>query len=208
MQISIGPAHISSNVNSSNVNFNLENNGQPISLSNSNVNINNGAQSPNMSPFANIQSSANLAAHAAVNAAIRLHHINANLNSSMYQQQQHQHFNSMTHLNNLMSQHQQQHQQQQQIQSGQPIIHIPSIISYPLNGREQNMFNPRVRIPRIQFLDRSLEVIEFSYTMFDIVMIFECILYYSGRKSQKIKTKYYCCKQHSEKGSFSIIQKV
>jgi hypothetical protein len=88
-----------------------------------------------------------------------LHHINANQNPPVYSnaQQNQQTINSLARFNNLLTQH--HHQQQLQQQLTQSLLNnMQSIVSYPLNGREQISFNPRVRIPRIHFLDRSLEV--------------------------------------------------
>lgn len=55
-----------------------------------------------------------------------------------------------------------------QIHSAHPhsFIHIPSIVSYPLNLRDQMYLNHRLRLPRIQFLDIGLEVHFYFYLIF------------------------------------------
>ena len=140
----------------------LENNGTSISLSNNQVinsnhnqimnNMSNSILShgQNLISFSNAplsMSNTNINSNTTVNATIQQGLLHPNISSSLYQHQ-----SALVQLNNLLS----HHRQQQHL--NQPIIHIPSLVSYPINGREQIVINPRVAIPRFHFFDRSLEV--------------------------------------------------
>jgi hypothetical protein len=66
--------------------------------------------------------------------------------------------NSLTRLNNLITQQHLQHQQQQLHQQLSLLNNMHSIVSFPINGREQIGITSRLRLPRIHYLDRSIEV--------------------------------------------------
>jgi hypothetical protein len=141
-------------------------NNQIFSNSNPNQNTNNPSNhNPTLMPFA---ASASIALpNTNINIPLQqriFQHLNANLNPPPYnnsQQPNQQPMNSLTRLNNLISQHQQQqlqHQQQQLHQQLSLLNNMHSIVSFPINGREQIGITSRLRLPRIHYLDRSIEV--------------------------------------------------